>query len=377
MRQWFENAIMRPLRSVGLHPLQKAGLFGLVLLVGITATSGGFGQLLNDQVRSILSAVLPGVIVELTNLEREQENIGGLRRNPLLDEAARLKAEHMRAYEYFAHYSPGDNVAPWHWFERVGYNYIHAGENLAIYFDDSAEVVRAWMNSPSHRDNILRGHYTEIGVAAVEGRYQGYDTVYVVQLFGTPASPRTVTPTPAVTTPTQGTVVALADETPSIQGEAVDSPPIEERTTEPAPEPSEPSSEPVELAPASAETTGASEEKGDSGGVLTHIEMVPVEDTVAFMSGHHGTTSPLFAPSVALRGATSAGGSGGAPVNSLALQILYALLAVVVTAVLAVSVLLTTRRQVYAQAMYGVALLVIVLLAVYVHVQYVHTPLLV
>ena len=375
MRQWFENAIMRPLRSVGLHPLQKAGLFGLVLLVGITATSGGFGQLLNDQVRSILSAVLPGVIIELTNLEREQENLGGLRRNPLLDEAARLKAEHMRAYEYFAHYSPSDNISPWHWFERVGYNYIHAGENLAIYFDDSAEVVRAWMNSPTHRDNILRGHYTEIGVAAVEGRYQGYDTVYVVQLFGTPASPRTVTPAPAITTPTQGTVVALADETPAIQGETSDITPVEAPT--PTPTPVEPPTAPVEVvAPAEEPVEALSEAEEENETMPTYIEMVPVGHTVAFMSGHHGTTSPFFAPSVALRGAVSAGG-GGSPMNTLALQILYALLAVVVTAVLAVSVLLTTHRQVYAQAMYGVALLVIVLLAVYVHVQYVHTPILV
>jgi hypothetical protein len=376
MKQWFEHSIMRPLHSVGLHPLQKAGLFGLVLLVGVSVSFGGFGQLLNDQVRSILSAVLPGVIVELTNVERAGESLIGLRRNPLLDEAARLKAEHMRAYEYFAHYSPGDNTSPWHWFERVGYNYVHAGENLAIYFDDSAEVVRAWMNSPSHRENILRGHYTEIGVAAVEGRYQGYDTVYVVQLFGTPASPRTVTPTPAVITPTQGSVVALADETPAIQGEAVDSVPVEEPMPEPVPEPSETAVVPMEVAPATEVGSVAVSQEEVADTIPTHIEMVPVEDTVAFMSGHHGTTSPLFAPSVALRGGAPSG-SSGIPANALALQVLYALLAVVVTAVLAVSVLLTTHRQVYAQAMYGVALLVIVLLAVYVHVQYVHTPLLV
>ena len=43
------------------------------------------------------------------------------------------------------------------------------------------------MESPLHRENILRDEYTEIGVAAVEGEYKGYDTVYIVQLFGTPA----------------------------------------------------------------------------------------------------------------------------------------------------------------------------------------------
>jgi hypothetical protein len=64
---------------------------------------------------------------------------------------------------------------------------VHAGENLAIHFTDSSDVVGAWMDSPTHRANIMNGNYTEIGVGTAEGTYEGFKTMYVVQLFGTPA----------------------------------------------------------------------------------------------------------------------------------------------------------------------------------------------
>jgi hypothetical protein len=56
------------------------------------------------------------------------------------------------------------------------------------------EVVEAWMNSPAHRENIVSGKYTEIGVGTAKGTYDGYETVYVVQLFGTPAVQPSVPP---------------------------------------------------------------------------------------------------------------------------------------------------------------------------------------
>ncbi len=133
----------------------------------------------------LVSSILPAVIVDLTNEERQEDALLGLRRSPTLDLAAKQKAEHMAEEEYFAHYSP-DGVSPWHWFDVAGYHYVHAGENLAVHFTDSGDVVTAWMNSPAHRANIMSGNYTEIGVGTAEGRFEGFKTIYVVQLFGTP-----------------------------------------------------------------------------------------------------------------------------------------------------------------------------------------------
>jgi hypothetical protein len=87
---------------------------------------------------------------------------------------------------YFAHTSP-EGRSPWYWFKQGGYVFNFAGENLAVDFSDSADVERAWMNSPTHRSNILNNKFTEIGVATAVGTLDGRQTTFVVQEFGTPA----------------------------------------------------------------------------------------------------------------------------------------------------------------------------------------------
>jgi hypothetical protein len=109
----------------------------------------------------------------------------------VLDAAATLKAQDMAKGSYFSHNSP-TGVTPWHWFDAAGYSYVYAGENLAVFFTDSTAVVEAWMKSPTHRANIVGSNYREIGVGTAKGKYNGYDTVFVVQLFGAPAKKPTV-----------------------------------------------------------------------------------------------------------------------------------------------------------------------------------------
>ncbi|HMO78331.1 MAG TPA: CAP domain-containing protein [Candidatus Paceibacterota bacterium] len=166
--------------------LQRGAMLGMTFLVLLSFLVTNFQALLWQTSEWLVGAILPAVVVTLTNNERQALAAPPLYRNPLLDQAASLKAEHMAALGYFAHNSP-DGVTPWHWFKEVGYVYAHAGENLAVYFSDSDEVVKAWMNSPTHRANIVNSTYQEIGIGTAKGRYQGYDTVFVVQLFGTPA----------------------------------------------------------------------------------------------------------------------------------------------------------------------------------------------
>jgi hypothetical protein len=132
------------------------------------------------------------VIVDLTNNEREDQTLGQLRRSSILDVAAQMKAQDMADNEYFAHFSP-TGVSPWFWFAETQYNFVNAGENLAIHFTDSGEVVDAWMESPAHRANIMNGNYTEIGVGTAEGEFEGFKTLYIAQFFGTPAVQPAVT----------------------------------------------------------------------------------------------------------------------------------------------------------------------------------------
>ncbi|MGB9637508.1 MAG: CAP domain-containing protein [Microgenomates group bacterium] len=131
------------------------------------------------------SNITPERIIELTNKERAKLGLPGLKENKLLSEAARQKAADMFAFNYWAHVSPSGR-SPWSFFADVGYKYQYAGENLARDFTDPDSVVQAWMNSPTHRENITNSHYQEIGVAVVNGTLQGAQTTLVVQLFGTP-----------------------------------------------------------------------------------------------------------------------------------------------------------------------------------------------
>lgn len=169
-----------------LDTYQKAAMGLMSLMVLLTFTLTNVQALLWQISDTLVSAVLPGVVVDLTNDERSDVAASPLTRNALLDEAAQLKAEHMAKNGYFAHFAP-DGTSPWYWFDEAGYVYAHAGENLAIHFTDSAELVQAWMDSPLHRANIVDQKFTEIGVGTARGRYNGHRTVFVVQLFGTPA----------------------------------------------------------------------------------------------------------------------------------------------------------------------------------------------
>jgi hypothetical protein len=92
----------------------------------------------------------------------------------------------MAAGGYFAHTSPS-GATPWSWLDQVGYFYEEAGENLAVNFSDSADIDNAWMNSLSHKENILRKNFTEIGIATAKGIYKDRETIFVVQFFGRPA----------------------------------------------------------------------------------------------------------------------------------------------------------------------------------------------
>lgn len=170
----------------GLTNLQKASLFVMGVMAAVTFLATNLQAVLWQSSDWLVGAVLPAVVVDLTNEKRAELSAAPLVRSEVLDKAAKLKAEHMAKNEYFSHFSP-DGVSPWVWFDAAGYTYAHAGENLAIHFTDSTEVVEAWMDSPTHRENIVNGLYTEIGVGTYKGTYEGYDTVYVVQLFGTPA----------------------------------------------------------------------------------------------------------------------------------------------------------------------------------------------
>lgn len=170
----------------------KVGLAvsGLVLaLVLIAATSPSLRERFALWRGNSVAAVLPGALLALTNTDRTSAGIPMLTENPLLDEAAQLKADDMARHGYFAHITP-DGKTPLVFLDQVGYAYKNVGENLGLNYDDAASAEAAWMNSPEHRQNVLFSEFTEVGFGTSVGIYQGGPATFVVTLFATPAHVR-------------------------------------------------------------------------------------------------------------------------------------------------------------------------------------------
>lgn len=127
-------------------------------------------------------------LYKLTNDIRQNNKLSPLKYSDKLAKAAQEKANDMFTKNYWAHYSP-DGLTPWNFILEADYQYEYAGENLAKNFMFSQGVVEAWMNSPTHRENILRKEYTDVGFAIVNGLLNGEETTLVVQMFATPLLP--------------------------------------------------------------------------------------------------------------------------------------------------------------------------------------------
>ena len=131
-----------------------------------------------------LSDITPENIIILTNQERQAVGLNTLTSNQLLTQAAMAKGEAILESQTFSHNLNNRKFSSW--IRDTGYNYSFVGENLAIDFTASEDIMKAWEDSPLHKKNLLSPYYQEIGVAAIDGKFQGQDTTIVVQIFGAP-----------------------------------------------------------------------------------------------------------------------------------------------------------------------------------------------
>ena len=124
-------------------------------------------------------------MIELTNESRKDSGLLPLKVNDKLTAAAAAKVDDMFRFQYFDHNSPS-GLTPWHWIKSAGYDYLYAGENLAIDFVTAEGTHMALMRSITHRDNILKPNYVEIGVAVKKGIFEGNESIIIVEQFGAP-----------------------------------------------------------------------------------------------------------------------------------------------------------------------------------------------
>jgi uncharacterized protein YkwD len=147
-----------------------------------------FGILLSTLFAShvFASSINTDNVLDLINQERASRGISKLVLNNDLNNAAALKSKDMINRDYFEHFAFGST--PWDFIKNAGYNYLYAGENLAMDFNTSEGMVRAWMNSPAHRENILNPDFRDVGVGIVKGEFaennHERNTTIVTNMFG-------------------------------------------------------------------------------------------------------------------------------------------------------------------------------------------------
>ncbi len=193
LKHWFF-----PSRSNKFHPvaLRPAGLLVfLALFIAITPlyniiTAG------KPQVLGYATNININDLFSISNQERSNNGLAALSLNSQLNSAALTKANDMFADNYWAHVAP-DGTHPWSFIVASGYDYTSAGENLAKDFNTSAGVVNGWMNSPSHRANVLNANYQDVGYAVVNGTLLGSETTLVVAMYGDPIEQTVASTTPA------------------------------------------------------------------------------------------------------------------------------------------------------------------------------------
>lgn len=180
------NKIDQKTKIDATHPIYRIHKHHLVLkIVELALFTALF--VISASVASA-SSVSNENIETLINKERTNRGIAPLKDNPMLDQAAFSKSIDMISRNYFDHYALGST--PWDFIKNQNYSYLYAGENLAMDFSTSEGIVSAWMNSETHRKNILNPDFTEMGVGVVKGEFVdskgSRETQMVTNIFAAP-----------------------------------------------------------------------------------------------------------------------------------------------------------------------------------------------
>jgi uncharacterized protein YkwD len=117
-------------------------------------------------------ADLQRAVVCLVNVERHQRGLPGLRESSRLNRSAQGWTNVMVAHRYFSH---GADFAAR--ISAVGFDWSNVGENIATGYKTPAAVVRAWMASTGHCQNILNPVYRYVGTGVSDSSIAGYSTL--------------------------------------------------------------------------------------------------------------------------------------------------------------------------------------------------------
>jgi uncharacterized protein YkwD len=110
-------------------------------------------------------------MLELVNQERAAAGLRPLAPDPELTEVARQHSTDMFARGYFAHDTP-EGLSPFDRMRAANIHFLTAGENLAL-APTLSVAHTGLMNSPGHRENILRPQFGRVGIGIMDGGLRG------------------------------------------------------------------------------------------------------------------------------------------------------------------------------------------------------------
>ena len=174
-----------------------------VALAFVATSIGSLGTPLGTAAWSAgaFSSASEAQLVALTNQARANAGRRALKVDSALVSIARSRSKDMIQRNYFSHNIPPSGKRVFNVMSERGYCFVVAGENIGwnTYPDDAAtaQIQQMFMNSPSHRDNIMGGSWEVIGI----GAYKGSDgkkmwTVLFADKCGAAPAPKP-TPKPA------------------------------------------------------------------------------------------------------------------------------------------------------------------------------------
>lgn len=136
---------------------------------------------------SVAPEQIERAVHKVTNNRRKAQGFNRLEYSPHLSAIALQHSRDMAERGFFAHSTPEGNSAKDRYIEH-DHSTRSVGENLAKEYPQSSEppeetaqsVVDGWMNSPGHRENLLRDGFNKEGIG-VHVRHNGY--LYITQNF--------------------------------------------------------------------------------------------------------------------------------------------------------------------------------------------------
>lgn len=106
----------------------------------------------------------------LINGFRREQQLSPLNVKRALEVSARAKLYDMQQRNYWTHQDPAGNP-PWQFFTTAGYDYLYAGENIATNHNSPWAVFSQWEQSSTHRSEMLKPEYADMGLG-IDCQYQ-------------------------------------------------------------------------------------------------------------------------------------------------------------------------------------------------------------